>query len=302
MLRFLAAMTFVAVAAAAPSALRAESLQASPAELAEALLAADRAFARASAGTDAVSGISAMFADDVVMPAPGGSFTHSREEAVAALRANPLNLVSRAEWAPIRAGVSADGTQGFTIGYMTLRDSDASVRRAKYLSYWVRGPQGWRVAVYKRAPQGEGEFSTAMMAPVLPSGAAVSDAAALEDHRKSLDAAERGFSDEAQAIGLGPAFCKHGAPDATNLGGPAPSIINGVDNICREIGGSDGSGPSSVRWQPDAVLVAASGDLGITWGMIRPNGPVPEGQPAAFPYTTVWHRADPGQPWKYIAE
>jgi ketosteroid isomerase-like protein len=281
---------------------------ATPAEVADGLLAADRAFAEASMKTDSVAGMSAMFADDVAMPLPTGSFTRSKAEAVEALRGNPKNVTSHAEWAPIRVGVSADGTQGFTIGYMVLHDAEGPARKAKYLAYWVKKPEGWRVASYKRSPQGEGEHSTAMMAPVLPAQLtkASTDSAVLAEAAKSIDAAERGFSDEAQLIGLGPAFCKHGAPDATNQAGPGPAIVVGVQNICAAVAGPPPTDPnapkSSVAWAPDKVLVASSGDLGITWGMIRRNGAVLAGAPAAFPYTTVWVRSGPGQPWKYIAE
>jgi hypothetical protein len=76
-------------------------------------------------------------------------------------------------------------------------------------------------------------------------------------------------------------------------------MLIGLDKICGTIGGPP---PSPVTWAPDAVEVASSGDMGVTWGMIRQNGPVAEGRPAAVPYTTVWVRGGPGEPWKYIAE
>lgn len=272
-----------------------------PAELADALLAADRAFSAASAKTDSVTGISAMFAEDVAMIAPGAGFTKSKAEAVEVLRANPKNLTAKAEWTPVRVGLSADGIQGFTMGYMVITDADGLPRKGKYLAYWVRKPEGWRIASYKRQPQGEGAFSSALMPAVLPARP-VAPGVAQDEAAKSIDAAERGFSDDAQVIGLGPAFCKHGALDATNLGGPRPEIVSGVENVCREVGGkrnADGSyPPSPVAWAPDKVLVASSGDLGITWGFIRRHGDTGQG----IPYTTVWVRPGPGGKWKYIAE
>src|SRR5687767_2749591 len=66
------------------------------------LLAADRTFSAASAGTDVVSGISAMFAADVVLPLPGGKFADGLVAAREALAANPENTGARVEWAPIR--------------------------------------------------------------------------------------------------------------------------------------------------------------------------------------------------------
>jgi hypothetical protein len=73
------------------------------------LLAADRAFSTASANTDLVSGLSAMFAADIVIPNPPGKFTEGKDAVVAALRANADNATSRTEWTPVRGGISADG-------------------------------------------------------------------------------------------------------------------------------------------------------------------------------------------------
>lgn len=45
-------------------------------------------------------------------PQPGGKFARGVDEAVTALKANPDNMAGKADWAPIRGGISADGTQG----------------------------------------------------------------------------------------------------------------------------------------------------------------------------------------------
>lgn len=286
----------VAAAASRPAAVARQS----PAAAVEALLAADRAFAAASAGTDVATALSAMLDRDVVMPIPGpAGFARGREAAVAALRANPSNLTARAEWAPVRGGVSADGQHGFTLGYMTIRQQDGTVRLAKYLAYWVWRPEGWRAAVYKRMPRPEGEVSTAMMPPALPSRlvAPRSGAALIRRHAHSLDLAERAFSDEAQRIGVGPAFQRWGSADATNAGN-GPAFTVGAEAIGRDQGGP----PATVNWAPEGVLVASSGDLGVTWGWIRSNGPPAEGRPARVPFFTIWRRPSPAAPWRYVAE
>ena len=120
-----------------------------------------------------------------------------------------------------------------------------------------------------------------------------------ELYRTSLDKAERAFSDLAQKIGLGPAFVQNGSPDATNAGS-GPGFTVGNEKIGADVG--SGAGPG-VTWAPDGgVIVAATGDLGITWGLIRPNAAPKPGEPTAFPYTTVWRRAGPNRPWRYVAE
>jgi hypothetical protein len=271
------------------------------------LLAADRAFSAASATTDLISGLTPMFTDDVVMrPIPGNKFAHGIAEVRAALNANPDNAGSRLEWTPIRGGVSADGLHGFTFGYMTLHKPDKSVVSVKYLSYWIRGPDGWRVAVYKRGRRPEGQVSTALMPAALPPRmvAPSNDAAALERFRGSLDQAERAFSDEAQKIGLGAAFVKYGTTDAVNMGGPnAPGFVIGSEAIGRAVSVGGPPGASPVSWAPDRVIVAGSGDLGVTIGVIRPNAPAADGSaPAGFPFFTIWRRATTKDPWRYIAE
>jgi len=272
-----------------------------PQSVVDHLLATDRNYAQPSASLELADGIAAMFDADTVMPVPGG-FARGRDAIVAALKANPANIGARASWTPVRGGISADGRHGFTLGFMTIAADGKPERKAKYLSYWVRKPEGWRVAVYKRSGRPDGEASLDLMPASLPETPLnpVTDAATLKSFRASLDQAERTFSDDAQAIGIGPAFVKHGRPDATNIGG-GPGFTVGNDKIGADVAGQS-SGPG-VRWAPDGgVIVAATGDLGITWGLIKSNGAPVEGRPSEFPYTTIWRRATPQAPWRYIAE
>jgi len=279
-------------------------LAASPQSIVDELLAADRGFSAASANTDLISGLTAMFADDVVIPNPPGQFAEGKAAVVAMLRANADNAQSRTEWTPVRGGVSADGQQGFTAGFMTLTRPDGATLALKYLAYWVKHPEGWRVAAYKRARAGDGSASHAMIAPSLPSQlvAPSTDAAVIARHRESLDAAERAFSNEAQKIGLGPAFAKFGSDDALNLGGPAEAtLVIGAENIARIVSAGQPATGSTLNWAPDRVIVASSGDLGVTIGMIHPNVPA-AGQPANFPFFTIWRRQSATAPWRYVAE
>src|SRR5262249_3322285 len=162
----------------------------SPQAAMDALLATDRAYSAASANTDLVSGISAMFASDVAMAVPGGKFSASADEAIAALRAVADNARSRAEWIPVRGGISADGLQGYTWGYMTIVKPDNATTPAKYLSYWVKRPEGWRVVAYRRRVRPAGEVSLAPVAPSLPARivAPATDTGLVESYRSSLDA------------------------------------------------------------------------------------------------------------------
>ncbi len=106
-----------------------------PLSAADELLAADRAFSAASVKTDLVSGLSAMFAGDVVLIVPG-KFVHGEAAAVESLRADPDNLKTRLEWMPKGGGVSADGLHGFTFGFLVTQ---ARMERRRPGSTWPTG-------------------------------------------------------------------------------------------------------------------------------------------------------------------
>lgn len=264
------------------------------------LLSADRAFSAASAKTDLISGLSAMFAVDVAMPGPPGKMFEGKAAVVEALQANSDNANASIEWSPIRGGISADGLHGFTFGYMTLHKPDGSTAPLKYLAYWIKGTDGWRVAAYKRGLRAEGSVSLELLPASLPPAELrpVTDSTTIARHRESLDRAERAFSDESQRIGLGAAFVKYGSTDAMNLGGPtSPAFVLGSEAIGKLVSGGNLDAPSQLNWAPDRVLVASSGDLGVTIGTINRND-----KSASFPFFTVWRRATPNHPWRYIAE
>jgi ketosteroid isomerase-like protein len=263
------------------------------------LLAADRAYAAAAARTDLIGGLSAMFADDVEMiNGPTRSHVWGKDKVIDALRAIPANAHAKVEWTPIRAGISADGTQGFTFGYMTIRDSVGVASPLKYLAYWVRQSSGWRVAAYKRSRRPAGDVSMEMMAPSLPDAmlAPVSDSSVIEKHRQSLAAAEHAFSDESAVIGLGPAFAKYGRDDAMNMGSK-PDFTIGAKAISESVETPPITIPSPLTWKSDQVIVASSGDLGVSIGTIRRRA-----DPSmSIPFFTIWRRDADGR-WKYIAE
>ena len=272
------------------------------------LLATDRRFAADAAKATVVPALSAMFADDVVMPTPAmpSGFARGKAQAIEALNRNADSVTGRLTWTPIRGGISADGRHGFTFGYMTLTGSDRTTMPLKYVAYWIKRPEGWRVAAYKRVRAGRPPDSREMMPPALPARLVppTNDTTTLARYRTSLEQAEKAFSDEAQTIGLGPAFAKHGSADAVNVGPPdSPTFVVSAEAIGRSVGAGSEGKPSPVSWAADAgAIVASSGDLGVTFGYIRPNSPPPAGQPSMFPFITIWRRADANAPWRYVAE
>ena len=279
--------------AAMPSIASAQAAHTAAEDLAE----TDRTFSTVGARANIADSIGAMLMDNAVMPTPKLDFAIGRSAIVAALKANPANAAARAEWEPVRVGVSADRTQGFTFGFMTIHETGKPDRRAKYLSYWVRRPEGWRVAFYKRAASPEGSV-TARLDPALPPASVEPDPQRIQENLESLKAAEKAFSDRAQEVGVGPAFVEFGSEDAMNMG-TGSDFTFGNSAIGELVGGGSAT---PIAWSADkGALVASSGDLGVTWGFIRPREPK-AGEPAAFPFFTVWRKAAPDLPWRYVAE
>lgn len=303
MVRLIVAAMLAAVVIVTPAA---DEPTQQPRVVADELLAADVAASAASAKTTVIPGLTAMFAADVMMQAPGVGFARGIPAATEALKANPDNATARVDWTPVRAGISGDGLHGFTFGYMTLHRADGTTSPLKYLAYWVKRNGRWQVAAYKRRLRSAGDVALAVMAPSMPGTlvAPTADRARLTSIEQGLIAAEKAFSDEAQKIGLGPAFVKFGSADAMNMGGPNDAaFVIGSEAIGKAVGAGQPATGSSVNWLADSVIVASSGDLGVTFGYIRSNAPAGTSPaPAPIPFFTIWRRASATSPWRYIAE
>ena len=242
--------------------------------------------------------LAGLLTPDAISPAAGGRFNRGAAEVAARLA--PEGAAWR--WSVVRSAVSADGGHGFTAGYLDETGADGKAVPFKFLAYWVRAAEGWRIAAFRKAPMPQGVRQDARTAPApcLRSGVTMrgetvpGDAAA---HRASLAAAEQRFSDDAQAMGIGPAFAKHGSALSLNMGRGA-GLTLGAEAIGAEIAASN---PPPLAWGSDGVLVAPGGDLGLSWGVIRIVGS-PDDERGRFAFFTVWHRAGPAEPWRYIAE
>lgn len=285
---FLALILIASPAAAEP---------ADPKAAVEELLSADRAFsADAAKAADPVAGMAPMFDAEVAMPSPKGHAI-GRDAVLALFRENPSYKEGKVSWAPVRGGISADGSQGFTYGFLSLTGGDPARRERKYLAYWVHQPEGWRVVAYRQQVRQAGDASKDMIAPSLPAFIAEpkDDAKLIADHNLSVAAAEKAFSDRAQLVGLKQAFREYGREDAMNMYGGAGFAI-GLDAVTA--GFKEGE-PTTIHWSTERSFAASSGDLAVSIGTIKPNDPK---DGADFPFFTVWRRDGLDKPWRYIAE
>ena len=111
------------------------------------LLAADRAFAQATA-ENGIEGWLAWFADDGAMTLAGVELRgHAAiREAMTPLLSDPA---SRLVWDPVSAEASPDATLGYTTGrYRVVRvPGDSVLSRGTYVTVWRRTPDGWKVVM-----------------------------------------------------------------------------------------------------------------------------------------------------------
>jgi ketosteroid isomerase-like protein len=256
------------------------------------LLAADRAWSERAASTNLVQALGAMFDDKAVMVSAGTpDLVRGRAAIRARLAANPENRTARVQWSPVSGGISADGTQGYTYGGLTIRSFKGVPIEQKYLAYWIKRSDGWRVFAYKRA--GRRENGPLQAAPAVIGEGRRTDAAG-----PTMVASEKAFSDEAQKIGLGAAFEKWGRAESVNIGAE-DAVAVGAEAIGNGLAGPEPGSP--VTWAADEHIVARSGDMGLTYGLLHVRQPS-KGQPATIPFFTVWARPKLGDPWRYVAE
>ena len=274
--------------------------QQSPQAVLDELLATERSLSKAAEKLTPAEGIASLIARDGVLltrPAP----VTGPKEALAALAANPANNGKFAKWRSIRGGVSADGQHGFTLGYLEIEGGDPKTAKRRYLAYWTRGPDGWRVATMKQMLQTEKEELLAPQPPSLPARLVAPDPSKVAAHAASLAAAEKAFSDRAKIVGTKQAFQEFGRADAVHVIGQN-GIITGLEAIKKNFEGQPGvDEPAKIDWSADKSIVASSGDLGVNIGHIRRTEPDPR-YPGPNPFITVWRRDSIDQPWKYIAE
>jgi ketosteroid isomerase-like protein len=131
-----------------------------------------------------------------------------------------------------------------------------------------------------------------------PAGALAStDAAALEAQIRAADTAFCAF---AATHGVAAAFAEFAAPDATLLG-TDPEHLRGQAAVAREFGHV----PPGLKltWKPLFASVAASGDLGYTWGsylIVDAHADGTVGRETGH-YCTIWRRQADGR-WKLVLD
>ena len=229
-------------------------------------------------------------------PALGRAPFAGRDAVVAAFRDSPAFREGRLSWAPVRGGVSADGTARLHLRLFEpdrRRSGAPESQISRLLDPPPRGLAGRRLPPAARARRARSRTALLpRLAPRLRRRARALSRRSTPPTSASLAAAEQAFSDRAQQVGLRAAFREYGRADAMNMYEGA-AIRVGLDAITA--GFPEGETTSPVSWSTERSFAASSGDLGVSIGIIRGNGPAPKASPS-FPFFTIWRRDRPGRP------
>ena len=248
----------------------------------DSLVASERAFAALSVEKGMRDAFLTYLADDGVLlrfpPANGKALWSSRE-------AVPATLL----WEPAFAEVSAAGDLGYTTGPSEFRpyDDKEPVEHGHFVSMWKRQPDGrWRVALDVGISHGK---------PAR--GVGSHDFAPGPGHRRfsgvaDLSGADRAWSKDARAIGESAAFLRWTTADVRSYReGQEPGR---GQRAARE--SLPDSGAAVVQFLTDTALVARSGDLGYSYGILERRAAA-DAPPDSSVYLHVWRRVG-AKRWK----
>lgn len=262
----------------------------------EALLAADRALARATSRAGMTLVFVPALTDDALYLHPGAPLLRGRDP-VRALLNNTAPLAGMF-WTPAFADVSADGTLGYTYGW-----TQYGRLLGKYLACWRKRDGTWRISAYARnVPESVGRNAGAPLRLGGPPTAIPTPTPKVREPARSVGGpsdptellrADSAFARASAARGPKQAFIAFAASDAITFGtgmrfNEGPEAIGAAFDRF-----PDGA---ALEWVPLAADIAGSGDLGCTVGEA-----VIAARRRYTKYLTVWKRQADGA-WKFVAD
>jgi ketosteroid isomerase-like protein len=247
-------------------------------------------------------GLAANLTDDVVYLRGGLPIVRGRSAVRAIAAAESLSAPFAVRWQPVRAETSRDGKNGYSYGYTIVSTSagaSPAIRVDRYIAYWRRLPEGWRIAAYAET------YGTPPAAVALTPAAAAGALADVPMPRgtgplEAIRSADANFSRAAAQLGTGEAFGRYAADDAQIFSGPG-EFISGPRAISASFGPP--TEKNTLVWHPVAGDVSSSGDLGFTVGNAVFTGYREDGAKIErfSKYLTVWKRQRDGS-WRYVVD
>jgi ketosteroid isomerase-like protein len=250
---------------------------------ARAIVDLEARFAKASRERGARAAFLEFLADDSIVLQPGPVWGRAAWEAAD-------ELAGTLDWAPDWAELASDGTLGFATGPWLLTPPGEGARvEGRYLTVWRKAGDGWAVVfdggfgrraagfVGNPAPQARLDIARCESSPETSPG-----------ELQLRDLALSGSTDE-----------PYGGRVLAQLGTRAmlfhPPVVEGLTDRAAQQAMLDAL-PGSTQLAPMGGAVAASGDLGYTYGI---SAPAPEAKANAS-YAHIWCRS--GGKWVLLLE
>lgn len=264
----------------------------------EQLFAAERSFARASTERGIRASFLEYFASDGVDFAPGPGSMRERLLARPA-PADPLALLL--DWSPQAGAVARSDDLGYTTGPYSLRnqrDASAPTHYGYFFSIWKREKGAWRVAVdagvsTPAAPEPEGR------------GAGASEPSSAHAPRMALAIGRERGKDALLALEREPRSLDPEPTDRASYFDLLASSVRVLREGSYAVLGADAARKAlaaplrRVQWTPAGTGIAASDDLGYTYGRYeRWNGGADE---SSGYYVHVWQRDETGA-WRITVD
>jgi len=257
----------------------------------------ERAFAKKSLEVGSRAAFMMSIADDAVVFRP-----HPVKYKEAMKNAAPLKnpFETTLEWEPIWADVSSSGDLGYTTGPSVWTDHSPAKRPTYYgfyFSFWKKQPTGkWKV-VFDVGTELPGRYdgSRVLGSPARGKRSSQLPKLSQQELQSSLMNAEHSFLASIRKNRLHEAFNRFIDKDARLYRQKSYPIV-GIDSIRVYFSRN----PYLASWEPEQCEVAASGDLGYSYGSYTDGSA--GNLPAEKGYFLHGWKRDAANRWKLVAE
>lgn len=273
-----------------------------PLSVRDSIVALDAQRGSFGGGREWVEASSASLAEDVIYLAPGAPLVVGRDAARTILATQRPASDAVVAYEPLVAGISRDGSAGFTYGSrITTTPSAAAsdrVRITRYIAYWRRSAVGWRIAAYS-------DVGSEPIPPGIAAELVTPRPSLMRQRSERAESAARNvwqtdslFSIAADRDGVASAFAANVADYGATFSGTL--LVVGPQAVRTEL---EAHRNGSLTWSPVFVDAAGSADLGFTVGDYVFTGPGASGAVTQRfgKYLTIWKLQSDGH-WKFVVD
>lgn len=273
-----------------------------PLSVRDSVVALDISRGSSLAGQDWVDASTALLAEDVVYLAPGAPLVVGRDGARTILAATRPPADAIIAYEPLGAGISRDGSTGYTYGsrITTLPAAPAAerVRISRYIAFWRHGRSGWRIVAYSdiggdAVPGGIAAELTAPRPSLMRQHGERGENAV-----RRVFATDSLFSIASDRVGTASAFASNVADNGVTFAGTL--LLIGPQAVRAQL---EAQRAGSLTWTPVFADAAESADLGYTVGEYVFTGRGASGAVTQRfgKYLSIWRLQSDGK-WRFVAD